>query len=149
MTDFPFEVDLQALKGQIAVTLTEYGSKHKRNKRNAIWVSIISACASSAASAALGLSKFWVQFSNFLQMFALVVSASVAGIVAWDALCRHKSLWVMSSMGERNLQSLTQDIAHAEATKSVTPELLKIFYGRYRAIVGDVDRAWDQMRATH
>ena len=95
----------------------------------------------------IGLSKYFPIFGDELQVSALLISAILTIVMAWDKLFKHKEVWLISARGVRNFYELNDDIEHAEKTESLTPELLKNFYVRYKSILKEGDKTWDALRS--
>ena len=143
-----FEIDYDTLTADIDRQISSFQKWSKNDKSKTTAVTIVSGIASAVTTVAIGLVKFVPDgFSDVLQALALVVSAAVTVILAWDRLFQHKSLWLQNARAKRKFLALRDDLKHANATNSVNQELLKMFYSEYKAIFEERNSAWEKMRS--
>ncbi len=135
MAKIPFDIDKEFLKENVEYQIDRMRINRKRDKSKTSKINLFSGFAAAATTALIGLSKYNENLEDVLQVSALIISAALTIVLSWDKLFQHKELWLISARGLRKFFELKEDIDHAEKTGSLTPELLKDLYARYKSIL--------------
>jgi len=141
-----FKIDIETLKNSIDHQTDRTDRNRFRDKFRTTSVTVFTAFAGATTATLLGLSKYIVDWENWLQAAALIISGILSVVVAWDNLFDHKRLWIISSKGNREFLRLKEDISHSEATETLTDELGQEFYARYNEILETMNTEWDRLR---
>lgn len=107
---------------------------------------MVTGFASATTTALIGLGSYFPDAANIFYIPALLVSASLTIVTAWDNLYRHKDLWIMNVKARNNFYNLKEDIEHAKRTKTLDQNQLKTFFQRYRDTLSESSRSWEAMR---
>lgn len=118
-----------------------------RDKKKAKRVAVLSASGSAGATLLLGLSKFSGGLETLLQAGSLILGTATTIVLAWDKLFDHKRLWVISAQTVRELYGLREEMDHLTATGRVSDETLVQMFGKYKEILSEGDKKWDNLRS--
>ena len=145
-----FKIDADWLKGCVARHLGRTEHRVKRFRRRAKTMEFFKALAASTITGFLALAEIEsverVQLDEVLSAFAIVISAALAVVTAWDALIKPKRQWVLYVSNRNRFSILSEDIQHAERTDTLEPEQLGAFYKRYQKILADSEKKWTAFR---
>ena len=77
---------------------------------------------------------------------ALIFSASLTVIQAWDGLFHHKRLWIIQTQALNKFRELNQDLLHIETTNNFEQDLINDCYKRYKEIYTTWNTEWLELR---
>ena len=116
-------------------------------KKKSAFVAVYVGIVSAITTVCIGIVAFLPQSSTLFGIIALVSSASVTVVAAWDGIFRHKKLWITAAMTLDALMELDTDIRHAEKSFSgITQDQTNKFYSRYKQIMRDYNARWYVIR---
>ena len=78
--------------------------------------------------------------------WVVLLSAIVPVIVAWDAFFDHRWLWVRMTGAHSALFKVQDDLAYAEANKTLSQKRLDGLYQEFRKAVDETSEEWQQKR---
>lgn len=118
------------------------------NKRRALVAKIITASLAAATTLLLGLksSPIFKEYENGFSSAALLFSAVVPVLVAWDTFFDHRWLWVRFTAAVTSLFKIRDDLNYSEANKELTQKVLDGFYGQFRNAVDQTSSSWLEKR---
>jgi hypothetical protein len=149
-TDLPLLIKADKVKLLDDVKKSIIKLSHRKDsdkKKTTIIITLVSV-GSSITTVLIGLSSYFSDISVIFNITALVVSASVTVLSAWDKLFNHKRLWIMQAEALNAFKELDDDIKHLEATNSLSEEALNICYLRYKKIYSKWNSTWMDLRLT-
>ena len=122
-------------------------SQYRRsNKKKAEFVVVSSAAISAATTIAIGLTSLISSWSVVFQSLALMLSASLTILTAWDGLYNHKRLWLIQAGVLNSLYRIQADIRHLEKCDPIDQEAVNELYLRYQAAFDEYNSQWSEMR---
>ncbi len=141
-------VDREILRSNIEHHVEVFKKKVFRDRRRTTEVEIFKGTAAAATTALLGIGqlKFFHDVSDAFQVLAIVLTALLAIVTAWDGLFRHKALWILNISARNQFFELREDFDHAVATDTLSDEMLIEFYARYKKILKATNDGWVSMR---
>jgi len=107
-------------------------------------------CLGAATTLLLGLksSVIFSPYEPLLSAAALVLSALVPVLTAWDAFFDWRWLWVQDTSAYTALYALRDDLDFRISQKEpLTSDELKTFYRQLRAILDETNTAWRDKRS--
>ena len=147
MTDIQFKVDKKQFKSDLDWAINSLSKDQHTDKKRTTFFECFKGFAAAAATALLGIGQLELFWSDkVFQLLAILVTASLTIVTAWDNLFKHKSLWLQAAAAANQFRRLQSDFVHAELTESLTPELLVEFYDRYNRIWDKRNEAWMSLR---
>jgi hypothetical protein len=148
MADLTFEIDIATLKAQIETNHKHASRQSFKYRRHTGVVEIIKGGAAAFTTALLGIGQLakFQGYNDEFQFVAIIITAALAIITAWDGLFRHSGLWLMNAKTRNELASLKDDIEHAEKTKSLDDAVAKEMYRTYKKIWARRNEHWYSLR---
>ena len=148
--ELPAEIDADVLKDCVARHLARTENRVSRFRRRTKRIELFKALAASTVTGVLALGEFGTlePMAELFRGVAIVISAALAVITAWDALIKPKRQWVLYVSNRNGLSLLTEDIEHAEKTNTLGDAQLRAFYERYQKILLDSQTKWAEFRET-
>jgi hypothetical protein len=97
-----------------------------KNRRRALIAKIITASLAAATTLLLGLKSnpIFTEHENAFSSAALVFSAFVPVLVAWDSFFDHRWLWVRFTAAVTSLFKISDDLNYSEAKKELSQKVL-------------------------
>jgi len=135
---------LAILRAQIDHSVKWFRDARRRNRRNAFLLRFGTAALSAATTVVLGLQGFET-YRVLLKNVALILSASVTVIAAWESFFNHRELWVRYTATLGLLRGLQSDLEYACAG-NIQAEGLDVFHDRLNAILRETNASWLQLR---
>lgn len=135
---------VKLLRSLLNDNITGFRASAARNRHRAVFFKIAAASLSAMTTLLLGLksSPVFAECEHQLSAFALVFSAIVPILVAWDSFFDHRWQWVRFTSAHNSLFKLQDDLAYAEANKVLTPKALDVLYEQFRNAVDQTSNAW-------
>jgi hypothetical protein len=147
MDAVPANIDV--LKSDLADSISRLTEYRKDNKRKADRVVIWGAAISGSTTVAIGLGGLIADYSVYFQAIALLLSASLTVLTAWDGLYNHKRLWNIQASVLNELFQIQTDIRHLEASGAVEQPTVDALYHRYKSAFDEYHAQWQEMRVAH
>jgi amino acid transporter len=140
--------DFNLLKQNLAETIQKLQKKIKMSKTKSTFIVMYGALASGITTILIGLSTYSVfgKYTTYLTIAALIVSATLTIVQAWDGLFHHKRLWIIQSEVLNKFKNLSQDLSHIESTKQFDQGLINDCYKQYKEIYDTWNSEWSDMR---
>ena len=139
-------VSLEILKKDTSAAINSLRTLRRGNKKKAEYVVLGSAGISAVTTICIGVTSLAGSWGPIYQSAALILSASLTVLTAWDGLYNHKRLWLMQASIVNNLRQIQTDIRHIEASGDTDPEVLSELYSRYRNAFEEYNAQWSEMR---
>ena len=141
------DANIERIKSDLKAKLDSAQTHRTSDKNKSAIVAVYMGVASAVTTICIGMVSFIPDFSNVFGITALVTSASVTVLAAWDGIFHHKKLWINSSITINELYELSSDIHHMEeSTDGISQEHVNELYGRYKQIVRDTNDRWYKIR---
>jgi hypothetical protein len=140
--------DFNLLKQSLNQTIHNLQKRKNNDKTKSTFIVMYGALASGLTTVLIGLSTYSIfgKYTTYLTIAALIISASLTVIQAWDGLFHHKRLWIIQAEALSKFKDLNQDLLHIETTKSFDQELINDCYKRYKEIYETWNAEWHEMR---
>ena len=138
--------NLEILKKDLGDSLSSLRKLRRGNKKKAEYVVIAAAAISALTTVSIGLISLVSNWSPFFQILALILSASLTVLTAWDGLYNHKRLWLLQAGIVNNLRQIETDLKHVEKLQDVDQNLINELYLRYRNAFEQYNLQWQEMR---
>ena len=156
MSSEPFK--LQPLEGESAGQFVErlinqeiqgFDSSRQFYRRGFFYFTLGTAILSAMTTVLIGMSKIYSS-QAWMSALALVTSAGITVISAWDGFFRHKDLWVQKTDSWMSLQNLQSNLQFAKlkAGGSLSSEQVDEFFKRFEKIVMAEHELWKSVRST-
>ncbi|MCP3908059.1 MAG: SLATT domain-containing protein, partial [Oceanicoccus sp.] len=116
------------------------------NKKKAEKVVLVSASISAMTTISIALASQFKNLTPLFQSIAIILSASLTILVAWDGFYNHKRLWLLQAETVNRLKEINTDIRHLEATGSIKQSTIDQLYIRYKEAFGDFNNQWKELR---
>ena len=142
-------IDRTLLEQQIAKWHANYEEKRNHNKRVSRSVAMLCAVISAITTVLIGASTsplLTTTWGRVLALAAMVASAGVAVIAAWDGLFNHKKLWVLYTQHWIAMSELQMDLEHAKRATDSDDTVYEELYARFKAIRASLDAKWSAMK---
>ncbi|CTQ53524.1 hypothetical protein LP7551_02048 [Roseibium album] len=144
-----FKIDKVKLVKDIDKNIIFFRRISQNDKKKTTWIEVYKATAAAIATALLGIGQlklFGITDDNYFQALAILITASLSIVTAWDALFRHKDLWIMHADARNKLVKIKQEITHAENTNTLSDELLSNFFNEYQDVWSNRNKNWFKIR---
>lgn len=138
--------DINVLKTDVKEAIQRLSAYRRGNKKKAMFVVILSASISASTTVAIGLAAVWSSGSEFFQGSALLLSASLTVLTAWDGLFNHKRLWLLQAGVVNSLYRIQTDVRHLEATDPGNQKAVNELYEKYKSAFAEYNSQWTEMR---
>lgn len=144
------KVDL--LKVKIDERISTFTSKRKDNKYKArnFYVSTTVLAAISTIILGLDFANIeWLTFNDDIaKNIALILSALITIVSAYDSFFDHKSLWVNFTKAKSNLSSLKFELDYyLEGNTNIEKKDIDGFKAKYHEIINEVGKKWSNLRS--
>lgn len=139
-------VSLEILKKDTSTAVARLKTLRRGNKKKAEYVVLGSAGISAVTTICIGVTSLANSWAPIYQSAALILSASLTVLTAWDGLYNHKRLWLMQASIVNSLRQIETDIKHVEASGELDSEVLAELYTRYRHAFEEYNTQWSEMR---
>jgi hypothetical protein len=143
-----FNADFNLLKQNLGETIQKLKKRKSQAKTKSTFIVVYGALASGITTILIGLSTYSVlgKYTTYLTIAALIVSATLTIVQAWDGLFHHKRLWIIQSQALYKFKNLSEDLSHIESTKQVDQGLVNDCYKQYKEIYDTWNSEWYDMR---
>src|SRR5436853_1666999 len=89
------DADLILLKKDLNNTMKDIREKKENDKSKTTIVATYGGLVSALTTVLIGLSSYISNYATYFSIAALVTSASLTVVQAWDRLFNHKRLWII------------------------------------------------------
>jgi ABC-type multidrug transport system fused ATPase/permease subunit len=135
------------LEQALAAGVTSFDSRRLANKNKAFLSKILSISFSTLTTILLGWQGVPDKTLITVKNVALLLSACVTIVAAWDAFFNHRELWVRYTSTANRLKAIQSDLNYLLAgTPNPNPEKLDELYGRYHAVLDETNASWQDLR---
>jgi hypothetical protein len=133
----------------IAEEIQGFDSSRQFYRRGYFRFTLGTATLSAMTTVLIGLSRTFAE-QTWLSALALVTSAGITVLGAWDGFFRHRDLWVQKTDSWMALQSLQSNLQFAKLKTggSLSAEQIDDFYKRFDRIVMAEHELWKKVRGT-
>jgi hypothetical protein len=140
--------DFNLLKESLTETIKKLQKRKDNDKSKSTFIVLYAGIASGLTTVLIGLSTYPIfgKYTSYLTIAALIISASLTVIQAWDGLFHHKRLWIIQAEALIRFKELSQDLLHIETTKRFEQDLINDCYERYKEINKTWNTEWHEMR---
>lgn len=136
---------MQYLKEQLIGRIKSVNAKRIHYRRASYSLFLLSTLLSAFTTVILGLDI--PELSEEVRITALIVSAVIIFLNAFNAFFSNKELWVANNVARNRLYKLKFDIEFAEAENvQLTPEIKEQFKDIYQQILDDLNSTWQKGR---
>jgi len=142
------EANKDLLKSRLTEMIRKIKGQKNQDKGIAAFVVTYGALISALTTVLIGLSSYLSNFALYFNIAALITSATVTVIQAWDKLFNHKRLWIIQSEVINRLKELNEDLAHLEASDKLGQNEANECYERYKEIMRKWNSDWKELRST-
>lgn len=138
------------LRKSLAEEISTFEEKRILHKKRAFVFKIAGTAFSTITTVLLGLQGLESQ-ALLVKNLALILSACVTIISAWDAFFNHRELWVRYTVTSRRLRDVMSDLDYLLAGENHAASDAKLdeLYSRFRAILDDTNSSWLKLRQEH
>ena len=109
-------------------------------RRNTIRFTMLSAFLSAATTALIGVGQIYNW--QLLSVIALIISASMTIVHAWNGLFKYRSRWVNNNEALMQLYELRTDIEYQKIRQTLQGTTIDEFYQRYKLILQAANESW-------
>ncbi|EAQ63589.1 hypothetical protein MED121_00235 [Marinomonas sp. MED121] len=141
------DANLSILEQDIQTRITKFKGVSQVNKQKTHFFVMSTAILSSLTTVMIALSQYASTYTIYLSATALLISASLSILTAWDGLYNHKKLWTSYVTALTQLNELQADIQHLKANGEIEQAIINLLYARYKAIIGEVNENWLKLRS--
>lgn len=141
------DANIEELKRDLANMIDRSWKNRRSDRRKSAFVAVYVGIVSAVTTVCIGIVSFLPERSNVFGIVALLTSASLTVVSAWDGIFHHKKLWINTAKTLNELYDLDGDIRHAEAgANGCNQAQANVFYARYKTIMGDCNERWYKIR---
>ncbi len=142
------DADIEQLKSDLAAEIQRTRANRATDKRKSAFVAIYVGIVSAVTTVCIGIVSFLPK--NYAWVFgilALLTSASLTVVAAWDGIFHHKKLWINTARTLNELYELDADIRHTQASSNGLKQAqANLFYVRFKTIMQDCNERWYKIR---
>lgn len=136
------------LKTNLDTIINKIKGRKEQDKRKTAFVVTFGAVASALTTILIGLSSYLSSYAIYFSIAALITSATVTVIQAWDKLFNHKRLWIIQADVLNGFKELNEDIHHLEAGGKLGQNEINECYDRYKEILKKWNSNWMELRGS-
>lgn len=140
--------DFNLLRKSLTETIKKVEKRKNNDKSKSTFIALYAGIASGFTTVLIGLSTYSIfgNYTTYLTIAALIFSASLTVIQAWDGLFHHKRLWIIQTQALNKFRELNQDLLHIETTNNFEQDLINDCYKRYKEIYTTWNTEWLELR---
>ena len=139
---------LKVLEEELAKQIKSFDGSRQFYRRNFFYYTLVTATLSALTTILIGVGQI---FGNkWLSILALITSAGITVVAAWDGYLRSRELWIQKTDTWMALENLDSNIRYAKAKfgENLTENQVDEFYSRFdKAVMGEHD-LWKKVRST-
>ena len=140
--------EIEFLQEKLRRNCESFRTKKDSNRSKAFVLKMAVAGAGTLATIALGI-KGYVDDDmavDRLSMLALMLSAIVPVLAAWETFFDYRWLWIRYTATLNALYAISDDLDYEIHRDTVDQKKLDVFYARLQAVLQDTDGAWSARR---
>ncbi|HZF11790.1 MAG TPA: SLATT domain-containing protein [Thermoanaerobaculia bacterium] len=142
----PQKESLEYLEEQLAAQIASFDSSRQYFRTQQFRFTMATAVLSSATTILIAAEKI-IDF-KLLSLVALVCSAAITVVAAYDQFLRSRDLWVQKTDAWMELKNLEANMNYSKIrTAELTQEEIDKFYDRFDRILMGEHEAWKKVRA--
>jgi hypothetical protein len=140
---------LEFLRTELKNNIDGFRTIAAKSKKRALQLRISMAAFGSLTTLLLGLksSPLFVGYDSEFSAIALVVSAFIPILTAWDAVVDHRWLWVSDTAAHTSLSRILEEVDFASAKGSVSEEQLNNFHNQFKRAMQAATDGWLDKRS--
>jgi ABC-type bacteriocin/lantibiotic exporter with double-glycine peptidase domain len=138
--------NLELLKDNLNKTISKLEKRKDEDKRKTTFMIAFGGLVSGLTTVLIGLSAYVGELATYFSIAALITSASLTIVQAWDNLFHHKKLWIIQTDALGSFKELKEDISHFETNKNLDQVIFNECYERYKQINKTLLSEWKLMR---
>lgn len=138
---------LEFIEAEIQARINSFKQKVEFNRKWANWAILLTALLSATTTVLIGLNQSSNNLKN-LSAIALITSASITVVNAWDGVYQYQRRWVQYNDTLMRLKELKFDIEYAKIRSGddLSSEAVDQFKERYQIILRDTNKGWKEDR---
>jgi uncharacterized protein DUF4231 len=139
---------LNVLEEDLAEQIKSFDSSRQFYRRNFYYYTLVTATLSALTTILIGVGQIFG--SKWLSVLALITSAVITIVAAWDGFLRSRELWIQKTDTWMVLENLNSNIKYAKAKfgENLSEEQVDEFYRRFdQALMGEHE-LWKKVRST-
>jgi hypothetical protein len=139
---------LNVLEEDLAEQIKSFDSSRQFYRRNFYYYTLVTATLSALTTILIGVGQIFG--SKWLSVLALITSAVITVVAAWDGFLRSRELWIQKTDTWMVLENLNSNIKYAKAKfgENLSEEQVDEFYRRFdQALMGEHE-LWKKVRST-
>jgi hypothetical protein len=129
-------------------TIVRFEKDRHRHKRSALWLKMSATALGATATVLLGWDSPG-EFAPLLKNAALMVTALITVVAAYDAFFEPRKLWVRETFVLNSLRDLMREFEIRKAVRDLAPDELALFSDRFHEILRKSLTEWTQDKATN
>ena len=140
---------VEFLKSEISKHLQMQILKQRWNKRVTVIMKIVIIAGGVLTTVLLGIKGYVpINYSDTMSAAALVISAAISGITAWEMFSEHAWRWIRARTMVAEIHDLKEDLEFSLTGRSPPDEKrLDEFYLRLKSILRSQNEVWASKRA--
>ncbi len=142
----PLDGKVKFLRENIDSQVESFSRRRNSNKQKAFLVKLGTSAAAGTATVILGFQGYidpvWAK------NIALILSALITFVSAWDAYFNHRALWLRYTETVTELRSLLAELDYltCSGTESLEEKKLDAIFHRYQEVLGETNSWWQNVR---
>src|SRR6478672_7540003 len=140
---------LRFLEAEIETQIEGFDNSRKFYRRGLFYSTVSTASLSALTTVLIGADK--ALKLGWLSVVALLTSAGVTVVAAWDGFFRYRELWIQKTDAWMQLSKLQSNIKFAKVSKGevLADDEVEKFYRRFEDILMGEHESWKKVRATN
>jgi hypothetical protein len=140
---------LEFLRTELNNNIDGFRAVAAKSKKRALQMRISMATFGSFTTLLLGLksSPLFVGYDSEFSAIALVISALIPILTAWDAFVDNRWLWVSYTAAHTSLSRILEEVDFASAKGSVSEEQLGNFHDQFKRAIQAATDSWLDKRS--
>jgi hypothetical protein len=134
------------LQNELSARIAGAQGRENYYRSRAVFVTLAGASLSAVTTVLISVSQTYRQ--EWVGTLALIVSALVSFLTAYEGFMRNRPLWVQANTTLMQFFELRSDISYrlAGSERELTEAELDKFYARYKEILDQTNRQWESIR---
>lgn len=134
------------LSQEIEKHIDLFDGKRQKNKFLALGIKLLGAMLAGTVTVLLGISV--PQKSMTYNNIALIFSALMTVLAAWDVFFNHKALWIRFTLATNALRALKQDLEYTNAKSGgrIDVQDTDRINSQLKAILKQTHESWEELR---
>jgi hypothetical protein len=138
------EEALKFLEGEISKRISSFKERIDFYRQGTVRFTILSSCLSAATTVLIGVGQIYDW--QPLSVIALIISASMTIVNAWDGLFNYRSRWVNNNETLMKLYDLRSELEYQKHKQTLQDINIDEFYQRYKGILQVANESWKSDR---